>query len=463
MTPKVVETAYTRKHPKEWKQIGSFAELVCDTFRKICPEQHKKQRGITPNYEGLCQIGKSLYSTVAVLRNYRREEHTDCGCEGYSAVVPIARSGEWSGCFLGLPKYKVCFDLRPGDLMIFNSHLKHCSTEVSTSDPEWHRLTAVFFFRKKLHGDICRGIMEARRKRALQICPQAKGEKLHQLMRKVIQDEFDEEQARKAAKCAETHATRLADPKWKLWKSLQMWKKITALQPSARKLDYFNADTEEWSYEKLQTDLVALYGRGRVVQYSLEEEWFTEKLAAIEENPQAHIVEYLRARIAWWKTLEEQWQKNKGSGVFTWPNEGNLAKSFFKMCDSAKIFIETEQLSQGHDFLHYQNAFLAHALRTAPLLAGTLPIHKLEIKFMDWRKGGAYYGKVVPEFTNDFQDWLKSFETTEPLTSDDASHGIYDATSENGESEDVVGIPQAHQTQPQARGQPAKAKKTELR
>eukprot|EP00906_Rhabdomonas_costata_P037689 RCo053148 len=281
MTPKVIETKYTRKHPKEWADVAAFAELVCNTFKNICPQQYEDQRKKTPDYEGLCLIGKSLYSTVAVLRNYRRE-----------------------GCYLGLPDYKICFDLRPGDLMIFNSHLKHCNTEVLTTDPKWHRLNAVFFFRRVLHEEICRDIMAARRAEALRRKPRARGEELTQLIRQIIQEEYDQEQARKAAKCAQTHSQRAADPDWKLWRCLKMWKKLSTLKPEARREEYFNETTREWLHDKLHSDLVALCHRGRVLQYTLPPEWFEERLGVPGTEPPhraPHIAEYLRCRAAWWK------------------------------------------------------------------------------------------------------------------------------------------------------------------
>lgn len=139
-------TAFTRDHVAEWRQGVQFIEAVDRVYQQLLPERHAEQRAlVVPDF----LIGNTIFSTVTVNYNFRTACHVDSGDIGYSALTVVER-GQWSGCHLGYPGYKVALELRQGDVVIMNPHEYHCNTEFAKVTPDAMRLSFVLYLRDGL-------------------------------------------------------------------------------------------------------------------------------------------------------------------------------------------------------------------------------------------------------------------------------------------------------------------------
>ncbi len=64
--------------------------------------------------------------------DFRTASHMDSGdLEGGLSTLTILEDipGNYEGFYLGLPEYKIAFDIRDGDTLYFDAHEYHCNTE----------------------------------------------------------------------------------------------------------------------------------------------------------------------------------------------------------------------------------------------------------------------------------------------------------------------------------------------
>ena len=89
---------------------------------------HKEQANLNPSY----LFTDSIYSTMTLNYDFRTANHTDYGDldNGLSTLTIFEElEDNYTGLYLGLPEYKIAFDLRDGDTLIFNAHEFHANTE----------------------------------------------------------------------------------------------------------------------------------------------------------------------------------------------------------------------------------------------------------------------------------------------------------------------------------------------
>ena len=164
-TLKCRETSYTRKN---FSLVAStcteFMKALDLVYKKNAPLHHKLQKtAAPPEY----QLFGTAFSTLTVNKNFRTAAHTDQGDfkAGFGVVAVLA--GEFSGCHLAIPKLKKAFNIRPGDVLLFDTSLEHGNTEVRSPDLCWERISIVAYLRTKLLSTLCEQERNMRRLRKL--------------------------------------------------------------------------------------------------------------------------------------------------------------------------------------------------------------------------------------------------------------------------------------------------------
>ena len=123
-------------------------------------EYHRNQADLSPSY----LFTDSIYSTMTLNMDFRTACHKDTGdLEGGLSTLTIFEElkENYKGLYLGLPEYKIAFDLRDGDMLLFNAHEFHANTEAEvltarlplddlTKKPYCGRLSVVCYLRNKL-------------------------------------------------------------------------------------------------------------------------------------------------------------------------------------------------------------------------------------------------------------------------------------------------------------------------
>ncbi|KAJ9443604.1 base J-binding protein 1 B [Diplonema papillatum] len=158
MALKCRKTMFTHDHVAKWPGVFPLVDCVNELYRRLLPEKWGLQNAAIPD---VVRVHGSVFSTITVNENFRTATHTDNGDfdAGFGALSVIS-SKNHSGLHLGLPASGLCVDIRPGDLLLFNTHCSHGNTELEEStdgeSPDvWNRMSVVLYYRYKLGDEPC--------------------------------------------------------------------------------------------------------------------------------------------------------------------------------------------------------------------------------------------------------------------------------------------------------------------
>lgn len=143
-------TKFTQSNPDKWKKSLPLIKFVDKCYRKLAPIVYKKQKKLCEKIKKYC-IENTAFTTLTVNYNWRTACHLDKGDfkNGYS-ILTVSEDGNYEGGFLGLPRFGVCFDVRDGDLLLFDPHQYHCNTKIYPKKKNWTRLSIIYYFREEM-------------------------------------------------------------------------------------------------------------------------------------------------------------------------------------------------------------------------------------------------------------------------------------------------------------------------
>jgi hypothetical protein len=146
---------FSRKFPAEWLDAIPFFEEVSLRLDHALPEvsskMHKwcRENQVSSRFT----IGNACLTTVAINVNYESCFHYDRGDldDGYSTLTAVSTGNGYAGGYLVLPKYRVAIDLRPGDILLNQSHADlHGNTAIIPADHSSKRISFVTYLKKTL-------------------------------------------------------------------------------------------------------------------------------------------------------------------------------------------------------------------------------------------------------------------------------------------------------------------------
>lgn len=134
-------TAYTAKNFEKFQETFPFFESVDANYKKLAPEHYERQIKYANGTVAL--IGKTSFSTITLNHKFRTALHKDAGDykDGLGAFC-VTQSAKTGGELL-FPEYGLAIRVCTGDLLLFNSHLWHCTAPLECED----RLTFVCYLR----------------------------------------------------------------------------------------------------------------------------------------------------------------------------------------------------------------------------------------------------------------------------------------------------------------------------
>jgi hypothetical protein len=146
-------TSYTRDHFEKFKLSYPFLQQLARGFKELLPWRYENQmkaaRKIDPSY----LVPETPFTTITVNKSFRTACHYDAGDlnEGLSNLLVISNGGNYKGCYLVAPEYRVAVNPRPGDLLLINNHeVMHGNTQIELLDEEAERISLVCYFREKM-------------------------------------------------------------------------------------------------------------------------------------------------------------------------------------------------------------------------------------------------------------------------------------------------------------------------
>jgi hypothetical protein len=145
------QTAFTAQETAKWNALMPFFQRVSQAYSEIAPEKFAIQKNVVDKTSKDFVIPNTVFTTITVNKNWSTAVHTDQGDlkSGLSSIL-VLRSGDFSGCNLVFPKFRIAVDLRQGDLLLFDSHHAHGNTPLIGSIRSSLRISCVCYYRERM-------------------------------------------------------------------------------------------------------------------------------------------------------------------------------------------------------------------------------------------------------------------------------------------------------------------------
>jgi hypothetical protein len=146
-------TSYTRDHFEKFKLSYPFLQQLSQGFKDLLPWRYNNQMKAASKIDPGYLVPGTPFTTITVNKSFRTACHYDAGDlnEGLSNLLVISNNGNYKGCYLVAPEYRVAVNPRPGDLLLINNHeVMHGNTQIELLDDEAERISLVCYFREKM-------------------------------------------------------------------------------------------------------------------------------------------------------------------------------------------------------------------------------------------------------------------------------------------------------------------------
>jgi hypothetical protein len=148
-TPSVTvrECRFNMDYPEEYKKTIPLIKDIDELYAKLTPEQYKIQRKLANQTH--FKIPGTSFTTVTTNVNYRTSCHQDSGdlLEGFGNLAVIERDGKYEGAETCFPQYKLCVNVRSGDILFMDVHQPHANLPMIKKDKDAIRLSIVCYLR----------------------------------------------------------------------------------------------------------------------------------------------------------------------------------------------------------------------------------------------------------------------------------------------------------------------------
>jgi hypothetical protein len=137
------KTPLTRHQPKMLDGAESLIKLVDALYKQYLMAFYAKQQAEVEKVP-CWRLWDTAFTTIYLAKNFRTAYHRDSGnLKGVmTALMPM---GHFSGGELVLPRWRIAFALRPGDLLFFDPQQLHGNLPFQGS-----RLSAAFYCEKRI-------------------------------------------------------------------------------------------------------------------------------------------------------------------------------------------------------------------------------------------------------------------------------------------------------------------------
>ena len=144
------QTSFNEHKFQKFKAGYPYIKYISDLFQEVCPERWKAQKDMIDKTSNDFFIKDTVFTTITINRNFRTAIHQDKGDlkEGFGNLG-VLQAGNYEGGLTVMPKYKVAFDVRSGDVCFFDVHEYHGNTEIKAKG-KFERISIVCYYRKNM-------------------------------------------------------------------------------------------------------------------------------------------------------------------------------------------------------------------------------------------------------------------------------------------------------------------------
>lgn len=146
-------TSYTRDNFEKFQMAYPFLQNLSKGFKDLLPWRYNNQMKAAEKIDPRFLVPGTPFTTITVNKSFRTAAHYDAGDlnEGLSNLLVLSNNGNYDGCYLVAPEYRVAVNVRPGDLLLINNHeVMHGNTPIKFFDEEAERISLVCYFREKM-------------------------------------------------------------------------------------------------------------------------------------------------------------------------------------------------------------------------------------------------------------------------------------------------------------------------
>lgn len=424
------KTSFTCEVINTWQNVFPLVEYVSAVYKKAFPAEWKAQNDAIPD---IVRINDSPFSTLTINQRFRTARHTDAGDFDAGFGILSILEGNFDGLHLSLTDFKVCFHMRPCDVLLFNTHHFHANTELERFDAnaDWNRLTCVFYYRSVLGEPFCLQHYQRRLDAARKL---PVSERLTTLPKTVEQKDNGDNLNRPALVHPVAHTPFVAAAAL-LHQSDVLRKRMGKLHclckdPSLSKMlalglfgeesfaDVADGLPQRTVAEKIPVNLQVTIARGSALGgfseargafdvASKNHTMLDDKvLAEALDNPQL-LSMWREARALWLKLVDRDWTHmlmiNPERDDFSWKNKSDMNAAFFDLCEVAKQ-VMLSLLEKDAASKREENAFwlcfayhLYHACeKELKMVKDAMSMKKLNVKLKDFNFGGTRYLRDMP-------------------------------------------------------------------
>lgn len=145
------QTAWYEKNFQQFKQAYPYIHYIDKLFSESCPDRYAKQRAVADKTHEDFVIRDTAFTTITVNKNFRTALHVDANdYEEGLGNISVLEAGKYEGGYTVMPRFRVAFDVRSGDVCFFNVHEYHGNTEIK-SKLAYERISIVCYYRKNMH------------------------------------------------------------------------------------------------------------------------------------------------------------------------------------------------------------------------------------------------------------------------------------------------------------------------
>ncbi|CAB5221298.1 2OGFeDO, oxygenase domain containing protein [uncultured Caudovirales phage] len=146
-------TSYTTREPEKFAMAFPFLQQLATGFKDLLPWRYNNQMEAAKKLDPRFLVPETPFTTITVNKSFRTACHFDAGdfTNGLSNLLTLTNNGNYRGCYLVAPEYRVAVNPRPGDLLLINNHeVMHGNTQIELLDDVAERISLVVYFREKM-------------------------------------------------------------------------------------------------------------------------------------------------------------------------------------------------------------------------------------------------------------------------------------------------------------------------
>jgi hypothetical protein len=117
--------------------------LIDKIYQKFLPDQYRMQRAQVSKAPRF-GLGQTCFTSIYVVNKLRTAYHLDTN-NLHGTMTALIAMGDFTGGELVLPRWRIAFALRPGDLLLFDPQQLHGNLPLTGN-----RLSAAFYCMKSI-------------------------------------------------------------------------------------------------------------------------------------------------------------------------------------------------------------------------------------------------------------------------------------------------------------------------